>query len=185
MLYCPAFDGIDIWFAKTEKLLTRTRSEAPSFLPLLSKFIKNVTDKYATPLDHRSALVELAAAIGKEHEISEREIRRFQEILMIFNERDWQLLHPFEDALQMSASRILTKEPLPPTLIMFGNRDHLYAHQQAFVKKAKSLKQEFELIIYDRGGHSFMMQPAFQRRSTLDVEKFLRKRSFIAEGVKG
>ena len=127
------------------------------------------------PLDHRAALIERAVSLGKAKGISDDEIKSFQEILMLFNERDWQLLHPVEDALKMSASRILTKDPLPPTLILFGDRDHLYAHQTAFVEKAESLGQKFEMKIYKGGGHSFMMQPAFQEPSTRDVEQFLRK----------
>jgi acetyl esterase/lipase len=175
VLYCPAFDGIDIWFVKMEEMLRKTKSDAPSFLPLLDKFIKNTTDEYAMPLDHRAALIARAPSLGKAKGISDDEIKSFQEILMLFNERDWQLLHPVEDALKMSASRILTKDPLPPTLILFGDRDHLYAHQTAFVEKAESLGQKFEMKIYKGGGHSFMMQPAFQEPSTRDVEQFLRK----------
>ena len=81
----------------------------------------------------------------------------------------------------MSASRILTKEPLPPTLIMVGTRDHLFKHQQAFVKQAKTLGQQFKLKIYEGGGHSFMMQPAFMEPSTREVESFLRDIDFIDE----
>jgi poly(3-hydroxybutyrate) depolymerase len=29
VLYCPAFDGIDIWFVKTATILERTKAEAP------------------------------------------------------------------------------------------------------------------------------------------------------------
>ena len=31
VLYCPAFDGIDIWFVKTDTLLERTKEDAPTF----------------------------------------------------------------------------------------------------------------------------------------------------------
>ena len=179
VLYCPAFDGIDIWFVKMETLLERTKAEAPAFLPHLSRFIRNTTDPYATPLDHRSALLELAATVGEEQKISDAEIAKFREIVGLFNERDWQLLHPFQDALQMSASRILTKEPLPPTLIMLGDRDHLRIHQEAFLAKAKSLGQEFDLKVFKGGGHSFMMQPAFQDPSTQEAERFLRNINFV------
>ena len=179
VLYCPAFDGIDIWFVKTQTLVEKTKADAPSFLPLLSKFIKNTTDPYATPLDHRAKLVELAAALGEEMGIDKAEVERFQEVLQLFNQRDWQLLHPVADALKMSASRILTEEPLPPTLIMFGDRDHLYVHQQAFVKKARSLGQKFELEIFPGGGHSFMTQPAFLDPSTRRVERFLKQLEYL------
>lgn len=174
VLYCPAFDGIDIWYVKMETLQQRTKTDASSFLPLLPRFIKNTTDEYATPLDHRANLIELAATLGKENGITDAEIARFQKVLELFNARDWQLLHPIEDALKMSASRILTDEPLPPTLIMLGDRDHLYEHQTAFVAKAKSLGKKFELKIFKGGGHSFMMQPAFLEPSTREVERFLR-----------
>ena len=40
VLYCPAFDGIDIWFVKTKIILEKTRAEAPGFLPHLKKFIR-------------------------------------------------------------------------------------------------------------------------------------------------
>jgi len=181
VLFCPAFDGIDIWFVKTETMLQKTKTDAPSFLPLSSRFVKNTTDEYATPLDHRADLLRLAAALGKEKGIDESEIESFQEILQLFNERDWQLLHPIEDALRMSATRILTDEPLPPTLIMFGDRDHLYTHQKAFVDKAKARGKEFDLKIFSGGGHSFMLQPAFLEPSTREVEKFLRNLNYLPQ----
>ena len=81
--------------------------------------------------------------------------------------------------MKMSAFRILTKEPLPPTLIMFGKRDHLYEHQKAFVERARSLGQKFKLKIYAGGGHSFMIQPAFMKPSTREVETFLRSIDYI------
>ncbi|QDT94640.1 alpha/beta hydrolase [Gimesia aquarii] len=179
VLYCPAFDGIDIWYVKMETLLNNTKAKAPSFTPHLLQFIKNTTDDYATPLDHRAKLIELAAKLGKEQKIDESEIKHFQEILKLFNQRDWQLLHPVEDALKMSASRILTKEPLPPTLIMFGDRDHLFQHQKAFVEKAKAQGQNFELKIFKGAGHSFMLQPAFMEPSTNEVESFLKNQGFL------
>jgi len=179
VLYCPAFDGIDIWYVKMETLLKNTKANAPSFMPYLLQFIKNKTDDYATPLDHRANLIQRAAKLGKEQNIDESEVKRFQKILKLFNQRDWQLLHPAEDALKMSASRILTKEPLPPTLIMFGDRDHLYKHQKAFVEKAKAQGQTFELKIFKGAGHSFMMQPAFMEPSTNVVETFLEKQGYL------
>ncbi|WP_166831100.1 alpha/beta hydrolase [Thalassoroseus pseudoceratinae] len=179
VLYCPAFDGINIWFVKSAAMLEQVKADAPSFEPLLSRFVKDTEREYVTPLDHRANLIELAARLGDEKGIESDEVERFQQILKMFNERDWQLLHPADDALKMSASRILTKEPLPPTLIMFGTRDHLYEHQQAFVKQARSLGQQFTLKIYEGGGHSFMMQPAFMERSTREVETFLRSIDFI------
>lgn len=179
VLYCPAFDGIDIWHVKTKSLIEKTKAEAPSYLPLLTKFIKNTTDEYAQPLNHRADLIKLAATLGKEKGIDDSEIKSFQETLQMFNERDWQLLQPAEEALQMSASRILSKEPLPPTLVMFGDRDHLYEYQSKFVARAKSLGQKFQLKIYKHGGHSFMLQPAFLESSTQEVESFLRKNHFL------
>ncbi|MDF1746506.1 MAG: alpha/beta hydrolase [Gimesia sp.] len=179
VLYCPAFDGIDIWFVKMEVFLNETKARAPAFLPFLLKFIKNKTDEYAMPVDHRANLIQLAAKLGKEQNIDASETKNFQEILKLFNQRDWQLLHPARDALKMSASRILTKEPLPPTLIMFGDRDHLYKHQRAFVNKAKAQGQKFELKIFKGAGHSFMMQPAFMGPSTSEAETFLRKQGFL------
>lgn len=179
VLYCPAFDGVDIWYVKTELLLEKTKVDAPSYLPLLTKFIKNTTDQYATPLSHRADLIKLAATLGNQGGIDEPEIKSFQAIMQMFNERDWQLLHPAEEALKMSASRILTKEPLPPTLIMFGERDHLYEYQTKFVAKAESLGQEFQIKIYKGGGHGFMLQPAFLEPSTQEVETFLRKLEYL------
>lgn len=179
VLYCPAFDGIDIWYVKMETLLHNTKTKAPLFMPHLLQFIKNTTDDYATPLDHRAKLIELAAKLGKEQNIDESEVKHFQEILKLFNQRDWQLLHPAEDALKMSASRILTKEPLPPTLIMFGDRDHLFKHQKAFVEKANAQGQKFELKIFKGAGHSFMLQPAFMKPSTSEVESFLKNQGFL------
>lgn len=182
VLYSPAFDGLDIWFVRTATLLERTRREAPAFIPLLPRFIKNTTDEYAQPLDHRATLIGLAASLGKENDIAGTEVAAFQSILELFNQRDWQLLNPIEDARQLSASRILTREPLPPTFILFGERDHLFKHQAAFVGTAKKLGQEFDHKIYrDGAGHSFMTQPAFLEQSTRDVELFLRKRGFLTE----
>jgi acetyl esterase/lipase len=179
VLYCPAFDGINIWFVQTATLLQATKKNAPSFAPHLLRFVKNTTDEYATPLDHRAKLIQRAESLGKKQGIGEAEIKRFQAVLRLFNQRDWQLLHPIEDALKMSASRILPRDPFPPTLIMFGTRDHLVVHQKAFVAKAKSRGKAFDLKIYEGGGHSFMMQPAFSKISTQDVETFLRKRNFL------
>ena len=70
-------------------------------------------------------LIKQAVTLGKREGIADEEIARFQKVLELFNARDWQLLHPVADALKMSASRILPKGPLPPTLIMHGDRDHL------------------------------------------------------------
>lgn len=179
VFYCPAFDGIDIWFVKMKDIVGRTKKEASSYLPLLTSFIENADGDYAQPRDHRTKLIELAASMGQEKNFAQREIEAFQEILGQFNQRDWQLLHPAADALKMSASRILTKEPLPPTIILYGERDHLLQYQNAFVKRAKELGQEFELKIYPRGGHSFMTQPAFEKSSSLEVEKFLTKNGFL------
>ena len=41
---------------------------------------------------------------------------------MRVNKSEWQLLQPIEDELKMCASRMLREEPLPPTLIMYGNK---------------------------------------------------------------
>lgn len=180
VLYCPAFDGINIWYVKNEDLLKQTKEQAPAFLPHLGKFVENTDGKYAMPLDHRAKLIEQAAALGKEQGIADEEIQRFQKVLEMFNKSDWQFLHPVEDALKMSASRILTKEPLPPTLIMFGERDHLYQHQTAFVAHARQLGQEFDLKIFKNGaGHSFMMQPAFIEPSNREIEVFLTKHKYL------
>jgi len=179
VLYCPAFDGIDIWFVKMNDIVERTRKEAPSYLPLLTSFIESTYGEYAQPVDHRTKLIELADSIGKEKKFASNEVEAFQEILGQFNQRDWQLLHPAADALKMSASRILTKEPLPPTIILYGERDHLLQYQNAFVKRAKDLGQKFELKIYPRGGHSFMTQPAFEKPSTLVVEQFLKQHGML------
>ncbi len=80
----------------------------------------------------------------------------------------------------MSASRILTRDPLPPTIILFRERDHLYQYQRAFVKRARELGQTFDLKIYPRGGHSFMTQPAFEKTSTFEVAHFLRRKGLRA-----
>ncbi len=179
VLYCPAFDGIDIWFVKTKDLVVRIKAEAPSFVPLLDRFVENTNDPYATPRDHRAKLIELAAEVGKTKGIGDAEIKRFQDVLLMFNKRDWQLLHPYEDALKMSATRILGDQTLPPTLILYGDRDHLRKHQQAFVKHARNAGKRFELKVYKGGGHSFMMQPAFEKPSTADVEAFLRRHKLL------
>jgi len=179
LLYCPAFDGIDIWFVTLDDLLRQTKQKAPSFLPLLPKFVKNTTGEYAVPLDHRARLIELAASLGREKGIGAAEIENFQEVLHLFNERDWQLLHPVEDALKMSASRIMGDQDFPPTLILFGERDHLYQYQTAFVEKAQSLGKKFELQVFPGAGHSFMQQPAFEQPSTRVAESFLRKHNLL------
>jgi acetyl esterase/lipase len=179
VLFCPAFDGIDIWFVKTETLLQRTGTEAPAFVPLLNRFVRNTTDPYATPLDHRAELIELAATLGRQNDIDPEEIQRFQAVLELFNARDWQLLHPYEDALKMSASRILPAEPLPPTLIMLGDRDHLATYQNAFVKTARAAGKQFEVQVFQGGGHSFMTQPAFEQRSTATMEAFLTRHKYL------
>ena len=179
VLYCPAFDGIDIWFVKTDAFMTKVKADAPAFVPHLSRFVRGTEDDYVTPLNHRTTLIEHAAVIGKANKIDEAQIKGMQDALMMFNARDWQLLHPFEDALKMSASRMLTKEPLPPTLILLWDRDHLATYQDAFVKKAKQTGQQFELKVYKNGGHSFMMQPAFSGPSTADVDAFLTQRGFL------
>lgn len=143
VLYCPAFDGIDIWFVKTDELLQRTKDEAPAFVPHLKRFARQTPEGYSVPLDHRVNLIKLAESLGKDEGIEGAEIARFQKVLELFNARDWQLLHPVEDALKMSASRILPKDPLPPTLMLFGDRDHLAQYQNAFVetdRKAVRLK---------------------------------------------
>lgn len=183
VLYCPAFDGIDIWFVKTEDLLQRTKDDAPAFMPHLKQFARQTPEGYSVPLNHRAELIRLAGSLGKSEGIEEAEIARFQKVLELFNARDWQLLHPVADALKMSASRILPKEPLPPTLILFGDRDHLAEPQNAFVKKAREAGKQFELKVYKGGGHSFMTQPAFEKPSTQDVESFLRRNAFLPAAV--
>ncbi|MCA9114008.1 MAG: alpha/beta hydrolase [Planctomycetaceae bacterium] len=179
ILYCPAFDGIDIWYVTTKVVLDRTRKGAPSFLPLLPRFIENTTDEYATPVNHRADLIQLAADLGKEQNIDEGEISNFQNVLRLFNKSDWQLLNPVEDELKMAATRILDDEPFPPTLIMYGDRDHLYQHQQAFVAAARKRGKKFDLKILAGAGHSFMMGPPFQEPSTAEAEQFLRRQKFL------
>lgn len=179
VLYCPAFDGIDIWFVKTDALLERTKKDAPAFVPHLKRFARKTPEGYSVPLDHRAKLIKLASQLGQQEGIADAEITQFQKVLELFNARDWQLLHPVEDALKMSASRILPKEPLPPTLILFGDRDHLAQYQRAFVGKAREAGTQFELKVYKGGGHSFMTQPAFEKPSTQDVESFLRRNMFL------
>lgn len=179
LLYCPAFDGIDIWFVKTETLLSKTKEEAPAFVSHLVEFARSTPEGYSVPLDHRVELVKQAETIGKREGIAEEEIARFQKVLELFNVRDWQLLHPVSDALKMSASRILSKEPLPPTLIMHGDRDHLLEYQQAFVAHAREAGQQFELKMFEGAGHSFMMQPFFEKPSTQLAEQFLRKHGYL------
>lgn len=179
VLYCPAFDGIDIWFVKTDELLQRTKDEAPAFVPHLKRFASKTPEGYSVPLDHRVNLIKLAESLGKVEGIEDEEIARFQKVLELFNARDWQLLHPVADALKMSASRILPKDPLPPTLIQFGDRDHLAQYQNAFVETARKAGKQFDLKVYKGGGHSFMTQPAFEKLSTQDVESFLRRGRFL------
>lgn len=179
VLYCPAFDGIDIWFVKTETLLEQTKQDAPAFVPHLARFARKTPEGYSVPLDHRVNLIRLASELGQQKGITEAEITQFQKVLELFNARDWQLLHPVEDALKMSASRILPKEPLPPTLILFGDRDHLAQYQRAFVDKAREAGKRFELKVYKGGGHSFMTQPALEKPSTTDVEDFLRRHGYL------
>lgn len=179
VLYCPAFDGINIWFVKRSDFVPVVRETAPSFLPLLDQFVKKVDEDYLQPLDHREAMIQQAAELGRDRKLPEAEVKSFQKALEQFNERDWQLLHPVADALKMSASRILTRDPLPPTIILYGTRDHLHQHQTAFVEKAKSLGQKFELQVYQGGGHSFMTQPAFVQTSTQRVERFLRQHKML------
>ena len=70
-------------------------------------------------------------------------------------------------------------EPLPPTLIMFGDRDHLAQYQQAFVGKAQEAGKKFELKVFKGGGHSFMMQPVFEKPSTQEAEAFLKRHRFL------
>ena len=80
----------------------------------------------------------------------------------------------------MSASRILTREEkMPPTLILRGDRDHLAVPQQAFIAHARKLGHEFEEKVYQGGGHSFMTQPAFEAKSTADVQAFLEKQGIL------
>lgn len=184
VLYCPAFDGIDIWFVTAEALLQRTRSDAPSFVPLLAEFVGDTTGSYVVPCDHRADLIKKAATLGVEKGIAQPEIAAFQKILELFNERDWQLLHPVADALRMSASRILDGKPFPPMLLMYGDRDHLFQYQQAFVKKAQSLGKEFQLRVFEGAGHSFMIQPAFMTPSTRDVEAFLTSLNYLPVAVR-
>jgi len=181
VLYCPAFDGVNIWFVKSENLLQRTKAEAPAFLPLLPKFVVDTSEEYAQPKDHRENLFKLAAELGQENKIEEKQVAAFVSILKLFNQRDWQLLHPADDALRMSATRLLTDKPLPPTLIMFGTRDHLHEHQTAFVAAAKAKGKAFELKIFQGAGHSFMMQPAFMEPSTAEAERFLREQGFLTK----
>ncbi|NNE93989.1 MAG: alpha/beta hydrolase [Verrucomicrobiales bacterium] len=177
VLYCPAFDGIDIWFVKNSVIAERTRAQAPAFLPHLRTFIVDPDAEYARPVDHRADLIELAATLGKKHDLPADQITAFQSVLELFNNRDWQLLHPVADARKMSASRLLKSgdRPLPPTLILFGTRDHLREPQTNFIENARALGKKFELIEYEGGGHSFMTQPAFEEKSTQDVAGFLEK----------
>jgi acetyl esterase/lipase len=131
------------------------------------------------PLDHRVELIKQAATLGKRAGIDDGEIKRFQKVLELFNARDWQLLHPVTDALKMSASRILPEEPLPPTLIMHGDRDHLLKYQLAFVAHARKAGQQFELKVFKGAGHSFMMQPVFEKPSTQEAERFLKQYGYL------
>ncbi len=88
VLYCPAFDGIDIWFVKTKDIVDRTKKEAPGYSPMLNRFIAGTKGEYAQPLDHRAKLLELAADIGRNKRLPAREVAAFQEIISQFNRRD-------------------------------------------------------------------------------------------------
>jgi len=180
VLYAPAFDGLDIWFVKSADFLARTRAEAPAFEALLGHFVDDLDQEYLQPRDHRATLISRAAEIGAREEIADPQIATFQEILGMLNKRDWQLLHPVEDARLMSASRLLTRDPLPPTIVLLGGRPHLHETQSAFVRHARQLGQEFDLKEYENGGHSFMIQPAFESTSTSDVDAFLVEGGFLA-----
>ena len=182
VLYCPAFDGIDIWYVKTEDLVAKTKAEAPAFLPLLPNFVASLREEYAVPADHRAELIKLAERLGAEQNIDEAEVRSFQTILELFNRSDWSLLHPPADALKMSATRILTDEPFPPTLILLGDRDHLKQPQTKFIAAARKRGKQFELKIFAGGGHSFMMQPPHREASTREVEQFLRRLKYLPTG---
>lgn len=180
VLYCPAFDGLDLWFVKSQELKQQTKANAPAFVDLLEEFAGDLDEEYAKPLDHRATLIEKAATLGGDKGIDETQIVAFQKVLELFNERDWQLLHPVTDARRMSASALIKKdEPLPPTLMLFGDRDHLKSAQENFVKNARAKGLEFEMKIYKGGGHSFMTMPAFQETSTMDVDRFLVEQGIL------
>lgn len=181
VLYSPAFDGLDIWFVKSADFYPRLKAEAPAFAPLLERFVTPLDSGYIQPLDHRAVLLELADELGRERGIPGKQVAAFKDILSLLNKRDWQLLHPVKDALKMSASRILTRDPLPPTIVLLGDRDHLRVPQLAFVKRARELGQRFEQKEYENGGHSFMTMPAFERRSTLAVDAFLVRNGVLTK----
>jgi len=95
VLYCPAFDGIDIWFVETDALLEQTTADAPSFVPHLKRFARNTPEGYSVPLDHRANLIKLAASLGQSEVIDEAEIARFQKVLELFNARSAELTQAF------------------------------------------------------------------------------------------
>jgi len=182
ILYCPSFCNGKLFMVKTKTLVARTRAEAPGFAPHLTRFIKNTTGEYATALDRRKALIALAASLGKQKGIPRARIKAFQSILGLFRKDDMQLLHPVEDVLGMCTIDLLTEAPLPPTLIMFGDRDHLYKYQMAFVREARAKGKKFELKIYKDARHSFLMrgQP-FQEVSSQRAQEFLEKLGYLPQ----
>ena len=187
ILYCPSFCNSlsplkepGTRLVATRAIIERTRKASPDFLTHLTRFVKNTTDEYASPLDRRNDLIKKAAALGREMGIDEAQIKAFQETLALFRKDDMNLLHPVGDALQMRTIGLLTDAPLPPTLIMFGNRDHLYKYQMEFVNEARAKGKEFELTICEGAGHSFLMrgQP-FQEVSSQRAQKFLEKLGYL------
>lgn len=79
-----------------------------------------------------------------------------------------------EDAAKASPINYVNENPVPPLLIMHGNRDQLVAYQQSveLYKKMKALKKDVSMVCLDGAYHGF---GGFQSDEALDmVDRFIK-----------
>jgi len=67
----------------------------------------------------------------------------------------------------------------PPTLILFGTADQLYAQGQEFMERAKPLELRVEMFTADDQPHGFFNRPPWTDRTLAAVDKFLTSLGYL------
>ncbi len=87
-------------------------------------------------------------------------------------------LDSLETAKLISPNLHLTKD-VPPTLLLYGTKDRLFAQGKEFVTRSKKVGNVVELYTAEGAGHGFFNRPPWLERTTYRVDQFLAKHGYL------